>query len=310
MLLSTSGNARWRRWAWWALVFLVVSYIWYGSREYPHGGSSIGLLYGTVGLVIILVLVYFGVRKRSYMSLLSRILIYFGVLRHPDKDVEGTLKTWLHSHIGRSPWGKLETWLHSHIYLGLLVLVIILFHSGFRFHDKVAVSALILLTFVVLSGLVGAILYTIVPPKLSEVESDLSAGEISDQINQVAQKMARFASGRSDALQKIYTGLVQAERPGTMARWRIMSGRYLRERIAKNSIGSFQDYQGRVGPDEHSDLSQLLVLAQQMRALNSRLIHKQRYINIMTVWMYLHVPLSFAMMLAIVAHVSAFFYYW
>ena len=87
MLLSTSENARWRRWAWWTLVLLVVSYIWYGSREYPHGGSSIGLLYGTVGLVIILVLVYFGVRKRSYMSLMSRILIYFGVLRHPDKDV-------------------------------------------------------------------------------------------------------------------------------------------------------------------------------------------------------------------------------
>ena len=276
MLPTTSENTRWRHWSLWILVFLIGSYVWYATRQYTHGGTPIGLLYGTVGLLLILILAYFGVRKRSY----------------------------------RSKFGTLETWLHSHIYLGLLVLLIILFHSGFRFNDKIAVTALILLTVVVLSGLVGAILYAMVPPMLADVKSDLSAGEISDQINQLAQKMARLASEKSAAFQKIYADHVQAERPGIMAGWSIMFRRHLRQRSEKNSSGSFQVYQDQVGPDEQSDLTQLLVLAQQMRELNDRLIDKQRYINIMASWLYLHVPLTVVMMVFVTVHVIAFFYYW
>ncbi len=276
MLLTTPENARWRRWSGWTLVLLISSYIWYASREYPHGGTLMGLTYGTLGLGIILILMYFGVRKRSY----------------------------------RSTFGTVETWLHAHIYLGLLVAVIILFHSGFRFHDKVAVTALILLTVVVLSGVLGAILYTMVPPMLTNVESNLTAREISDQINQLAQSMARLASGKSDAFQKIYTDLVQAERTTPMAGWRIMFRGYLRKRSEKNEGGSFQMYLGRVASGEESDLNRLLVLASQMKELHNRLIYKQRHINIMAAWLYLHVPVSFAMIVVVVVHVIAFFYYW
>src|SRR5687768_5083620 len=122
------------------LIAASVSYYLYAKREFPHGGSNWGLEYGVAGLALILLLAFFGIRKRWY----------------------------------RSTFGTLEQWLQSHIYLGVLVLVILIFHTGMRFNDKVAVTTLILVIIVVASGVFGAILYVTVPRLLTEVESNLT----------------------------------------------------------------------------------------------------------------------------------------
>lgn len=276
MLLTTPENRRWRRWAWWMLFLLIGSYFWYATNQYPHGGTLAGLIYGTLGLVIILILMFYGIRKRAY----------------------------------RSRLGSVQTWLHLHIYLGLLVLLIILLHSGFRFHDKIAISALVLLALAVLSGLVGAILYTTVPPLLTDAESNLTAREMSDQINQLSQSMARQASGKSQVFQRIYRRLARAEQPGIFAGWRLTLGSYASKRSERKANSSAQSSLGQVPADEQPDLNQLFVLARQMKEVNDRMIIQQRYQNLLIAWLYLHLPLSFAMMVAVGAHITAFLYYW
>ena len=275
MLLITPENAIWRRWSYWPLIGLSALYAGYAMTQYPHGGSMIGISYGVLGLIIILILMYFGVRKRQYQS----------------------------------SFGTLQSWLHSHIYLGILVFVIILFHSGFRFHDKIAVSAFVLLTVVVASGILGAVLYTVVPPKLINVEANLSAGEISEQINQLAQSMSRLASHQSGAFQRVCDYLIESEHPGPSAGWRILFSGLARQRLESNAA-TLNNLIANVHPDENAQLTQLLVLARQRTQLHDRLIRKQKYINIMAVWLYIHLPISFAMMAAVVAHIAAFFWYW
>ncbi len=275
MLLVTPESTRWRRWSYCVAALLVAFYFSFAPSGGAHGGSSSGLAWGTLGLGMILFLMCYGMRKRSY----------------------------------RSSWGTVEGWLHGHIYLGLLALLTILLHSGFRFHDKVAVAALILVVLVALSGLCGAILYTVVPPRMTAVDSHLTTSEISGQINQVAQSMARLAAGKSPEFQLIWEGFLQAEKPGFMAGWRSLSHAYLKRRLERDPPGSFESYFGRVRPEEQPDLTQLLVLAHQRKELHDRLVHRQRYTNLMGAWLYLHVPLAFVMAAAVAAHVTAFFYY-
>ena len=43
--------------------------------------------------------------------------------------------------------------------------------------------------------------------------------------------------------------------------------------------------------------------------LHDSLIWRQRHVNLMSAWLYLHVPLSFALLVAVAAHVFGFFYY-
>lgn len=275
MFLATAENRRWRRWAWWMLLLLVGSYVWYTTREYPHGGTPMGIFYGLLGVGLLLILMLYGLRKRAY-----------------------TVRI-----------GMLQTWVHSHIYLGLLMLVIILLHSGFRFHDTVAVTALILLTVVVVSGVVGVVLYTLVPPLLINVDSNLTVPDMSVKVNQLAQAMARLASGKSAAFQAVYTNLLQAQRPHPLAGWRLLFGRPGLREADEATDKVLQVNLEKVEPQEQTDLAQLYVLAGEMRQMHLRLMQKQRYRNILDVWLYLHVPLSFALLLVVAVHVIVAFYY-
>jgi len=65
----------------------------------------------------------------------------------------------------------------------------------------------------------------------------------------------------------------------------------------------------RVPPAEQEDLRQLLVLSRQRSELLERLVAQQRYRNLLGAWLYLHVPLSIALLALVAAHLAAVFYY-
>src|ERR1051325_4936187 len=97
----------------WRRIFVVLcliaggAYFYFARAGFQHGGTPVGLVYGTIGFLLCYLLAYFGIRKRSY----------------------------------RSRFGTLEQWLQSHIYLGVLALVILLLHTGGRFNHKIAGAA-------------------------------------------------------------------------------------------------------------------------------------------------------------------------
>lgn len=275
MLLAIPQNVRWRRATYLVIACLIGSFFVLASGEPIYGGSAPGLIFGTIGLGLIVVLMVYGIRKRAY----------------------------------RNGWGTLEGWLHAHIYLGLIALGAGLLHSGFHFHDKVAVVALVLLVLVALSGAWGAVLYTVVPPKLGTLESHSSAAQLADQINALGRAMARLAAGKSASFRLIYDRLLVAEKPGPLAGWRGLSQGYLKRRLAQDPAGAFDQYVGSVPVTEQPELAQLLASAHQRNDLHDRLIHRQRYINLMAAWLYLHVPLSFALLVALAGHVIAVLYY-
>jgi predicted membrane channel-forming protein YqfA (hemolysin III family) len=263
----------WRRIFVVLLIAVAASYVWYASREYPHGGSAMGLTYGITGTLLILLLASFGIRKRWY----------------------------------RSTFGTLEQWMQSHIYLGILVLVILLCHTGGRFNDAIAVTTLVLVGIVVFSGVAGAILYVTIPRLLTEVESNLTVEELSDQLNQLARSMARVASGKSAPFQRIYSELIRESQPGWLAGWRLLFARHRQRKL--QATGDWSNLLGLVAKDEQEDLRQLLVISRQRKELLLRLLYQQRYKNVLESWLYLHVPFTIALLVFAVAHVVAVFYY-
>ena len=80
---------------------------------------------------------------------------------------------------------------------------------------------------VVLSGVLGAVLYITVPRLLTEVESNLTVDEVSEQLNQLGKQMARISSGRSAPFQRIYDQLIRELSPGWLAGWPRGNARHL-----------------------------------------------------------------------------------
>ncbi len=272
MALARSG-ALWRRIFVLLLIATVATFFYYARNEFPHGGSRIGLLYGTIGFALILLLSFFGIRKRWY----------------------------------RSTFGTLEQWMQSHIWLGVLVLIILFFHTGGRFEDKVAVGTLILVAIVVASGVVGAILYVTVPRLLTEVESNLTVDEIADQLNQLAKSMARIASARSAPFQRIHDELAKQANPGVLAGWRLILSRLGRKK--QKDASDWTRLIAIVPKEEQDELRQMLVLSRQRRELMLRLIFQQRYKNVLEAWLYIHIPFTVAVLVFSIVHIVAVFYY-
>ncbi|MFP5245837.1 MAG: hypothetical protein ACLGH0_04010 [Thermoanaerobaculia bacterium] len=271
MAIARSGPL-WRTIFFLLLIGTGASYWRYSSREFPHGGSTYGLGYGIAGTLLILLLAFFGIRKRWY----------------------------------RSTFGTLEQWLQSHIYLGVLVLIVLLFHTGGRFNDTIAVTTFVLVAIVVFSGIVGAVLYVTVPRLLTEVESNLTVDDISDQLNQLARSMARIASGRSAAFQRIYDELLRQTRPGALAGWRLLISRLAHK---KKQEADWTRLIALVPKEEQEELRQMLVVSRQRKELLLRLIFQQRYKNVLESWLYVHVPFTIALLVFAALHIAAVFYY-
>jgi hypothetical protein len=271
MPIARSG-VLWRRIFFVLLIASTASFVYYIRREFPHGGSRFGLAYGAVGFFLCYLLAFFGIRKRWY----------------------------------RSTFGTVEQWMQSHIYLGILALVILIFHAGGRFNDKVAVATLILVAIVVASGVLGAILYVAVPRMLTEVESNLTAAEISEQLNQLAKQMARIASKRSAPFQRIYNQLIREDAPGWLAGWRLL---FRRMRRGTKRAADWTNLLGLVEKDEQDDIRQLLVVSRQRKELLIRLIYQQRYKNVLESWLYIHIPFTILLLVFSIVHVAAAFYY-
>ena len=262
----------------WRRIFVILllasggAYFYYARAGFQHGGSPVGLTYGVIGFVLCFFLAYFGIRKRAY----------------------------------RSRFGTLEQWLQSHIYLGVLALVILVLHTGGRFHDLVAVTTLILVGIVVGSGILGAILYVTVPRLLTEVESELTIDDIAEQMNQLGKQMARIASGRSEPFQRIYKQLIDEGRPGWLAGWRLILSRMK----TKKNVGSDWAPLLRLVPkEEEAELRQMLVVSRQRKELLLRLLFQSRYKNVLESWLYVHVPFTVALLVFAIVHVVAVFYY-
>jgi hypothetical protein len=260
----------------WVVVLLAAAlgaaYAVHPDRAFPHGGSPLGLTLGVATLGLVLLLAFYGVRKRLY----------------------------------RVRWGHLEGWLQAHFYLGLLSIAVALFHSGFRFQDRVAVAALVLLALVVATGILGAVLYATVPRVLTEIQSNVPLPDLSRDLNRQLAAMDRLAEGKSATFQRVLSTLREEARPRPLAGWRLLLGRPPR----LGDPGGLDPLElRRVPVEEQEDLKRLLVLSRQQKEQHQRLVLQQRYQNLLEVWLYLHLPLSLALLVAIAFHVGAVLYF-
>src|SRR5690349_7859262 len=123
-----------RRWIVGCLVVALLAtaiYVPYqlGGEHGASGGTSLGLAYGSAGFAL---------------------MLYAGAL-----SLRRKVPTW---RVGRG-----QTWMRGHLWLGLLMIPMILFHSGFRLGGGLTTLLLALTAVVVLSGILGVALQQVLP---------------------------------------------------------------------------------------------------------------------------------------------------
>ncbi len=92
-----------------------------------------------------------------------------------------------------SPAGRVQTWLRAHIWLGVLATALVLFHTGFRWGQGLAAGIMWLYLIVTLSGVLGMILQTTLPRRMTRL---VTRETLYDQIPSVIKSLRREADER------------------------------------------------------------------------------------------------------------------
>jgi hypothetical protein len=98
-------------------------------------------------------------------------------------------------------FGRAQTWMRGHLWLGLLSLPLILFHSGFRYGHGLTAWLMTLLIVVVLSGLFGAALQHYMPRVMTrEVTMETiyeEIGHVRAQLLEEAEELMKQTNGQN-----------------------------------------------------------------------------------------------------------------
>lgn len=257
-----------------AVVAAVVIYVIdrpYGAR---YGGTWAGYTLGTAGALLILWLMWFGYRKRSYL-----------------KDQ-----------------GNLVGWLSAHVYLGLALLVIATLHTGFHFGLNIHTLAYALMCLVIASGAFGVYCYARYPRLMTENRRGMILAQMLGRIASLDEELRKAALGIDDRTAALVERSVENTMIGGSLRQQL-SGRYPACATAAALAGL--DRIVRAAPlEDEPRLRQIRVLLDEKAQLLARARRDTSYKAMMDIWLYVHVPLSFALLAALTAHVISVFYLW
>ena len=283
------------RYAWWALVLSVDSaalYLTQGGNRRPGGGTWQGYVLGTVGALLIVWLSLLGVRKRRF----------------------------------NSQSGSLQGWTSAHIWLGLALLLVATLHCAGLFGWNVHTLAYALMCIVIVSGIVGLYAYLSTPRQLSLNSGgapraamfeelfglDRQSRDLARLCDPVVNQAIRSSIERTSIGGGVLRQLLAIDRSLFVASAEVSAGVRLAGNFDQQAV---MDFVAKRVPQaakraETANLQALLVVLSRRQAVLRRIRRDIQLQGLLRLWLYVHVPLTVALLGALVVHIVTTFMYW
>lgn len=288
--LLDHANRRYLKIAVWLCGVSIALYAWHDPLSPPNGGTWLGYTLGGIGAALILWLTALGVRKRAYSSAM----------------------------------GTLRGWTSAHAYLGLSLLLIATLHTGFQFGWNVHTLCYVLMIIVIVSGIVGVVAYLRYPQAMSTNRAGSKPDRMLEEIRDIDQRALRIARD----MPRRFSDLLRSNRDGTAlggSTRNILAGidrsvitlptdagavvsqnagqsaalSWLGDELARSTDGELTR---RIGD--------LLSLLAERRNLLRRVCRDAQIRGWLDIWLYVHVPVTLALLGTLIAHVVSVFLYW
>jgi hypothetical protein len=284
------------RYLWWSLALIGVAEMLFGTQsEYRgwNGGTWQGYVLGTVGALLIVWLTLLGIRKRRY----------------------------------RSALGAVQGWTSAHVYLGSAVVVVATLHCAGRFGWNVHTLAYVLMCGVVGSGFVGIYMYMTHPRSISESHAGRSRAEMFAEVFELDLQCRELARNCEPTVNIAVKSCIERT---------VVGGGVLDQLIGRDrSLVSLEDAGSKRPPGVRSNADQrtiieftadripratkraeaaklqsLVTLLCRRQALLRRIRNDIRLHGWLKIWLHVHVPLTFALLVALIVHIVTTFIYW
>ncbi|MDH3440173.1 MAG: hypothetical protein OEM63_05445 [Gammaproteobacteria bacterium] len=280
------------RFLWWAVLLVILSVALYttqGGSQPANGGTWQGYVLGTLGALLIVWLAMLGVRKRQYASTV----------------------------------GTVPAWTSAHVYLGAALLVVATLHSAGQLGWNVHSLSYVLMFLVILSGFYGIYTYINYPQAMTANRSNASRAQLFAELFELDNRGRELAAR---APEEINAAVISAiERTGIGGGiYSQLLGRDQSLFVPPGSGGktaSNRDQQPVIDlvatripraskVAEAELLEELLEVFCRRQAVLRRIAFDIRLRGRIRFWLLIHVPLTVALLVALVVHIVTTFIYW
>lgn len=256
------------------VVASIVAYVWHQPFDAPNGGTWLGYTLGGIGITLIFWLAWFGVRKRRY-------------------------------GVGKM---SLQDWLSAHVYLGLSLIVIATLHTGFQFGLNVHMLAYVLMMLVIGSGIFGIYMYARIPKKMTDNREGETQDGLMNLIAELDDACRSSAMTLGDEINQTIAKAVEETSIG---------GGFMVQLSGKDpacpTAAALSEMHNRVAELRGGEAETGRRIVSLLARKNELLIRARRDIQLkawMDIWLYVHIPLTFALLVALTIHVFSVFFYW
>jgi hypothetical protein len=272
--LLAYGSYRFCKIAVLVVALTVGAYLWDNPPGGRNGGTWLGYTLGTIGALLILWLLWFGIRKRQYDHGATTLL----------------------------------AWLSAHVYLGVTLIVIATLHAAFQVGLNVHTLAYVLMLIVIFSGFYGVYVYLRVPRKLTNNLGDETRSSLLLKIADLDKQARELALGLPDNINQLVLTAAQETRIG--GSWRRQLSGIDPDCATAAAVEKLQTIGKTLRGEQARVNQQLYTVLLRKQELLATVRRDVAYKARLDLWLYLHVPASLALLAALTAHVVSVFFYW
>ena len=272
----------------------ILAYALDSPRQPANGGTWLGYILGTLAALMIIFLMWYGVRKRSY----------------------------------HSSYGSVTCWLSAHVYFGLALLLLATLHCGFQFGWNIHTLTYVLMCLVIASGCWGVYMYLKYPGLIIRQRKELSREVMFQKVKDMDLRALRLATKLDVHIHDLVSDAIRRTAVGGNL-WAQLSA-YDGSKILLSSgsksvptacVVDNKEQQALIeilagkqacssNGDEITCIQDLLEIAGSKAALLRKLQKEVQLQSLLQFWLFFHLPLSFSLLVTLVIHITSVFLYW
>jgi len=272
---------------WLAVLLMVSSIVIYAidePTEAPNGGTWLGYALGTIGALLIVWLAYLGRRKRNFTR----------------------------------GWGTVRGWVSAHVYLGSALLVIATLHTGFQFDWNVHTFAFVLMCLVIFSGFFGIFAYRTYPSARNELKKSQTLDDIFLKVEELDSQLVRLTANSDSETKMVVSSAIERTVIGGGYRDQLFSrdhssvvvgGEVVSNKGQQRALDFLVEKLSRAEGEENQSVGEIVRTFNVRKRLLEIIREDIRMHATVQVWLLFHIPVTFALIAALIAHIFAVFVY-
>lgn len=195
---------------------------------------------------------------------------------------------------------SLKAWTSAHVYLGLSLIVIGTLHTGFQIGWNVHTLAYVLMLLVIFTGIYGVWVYATLPQILSANRKEMTRKQMLEALTAIDRQL----EGAAQPLVRAEADLVIA----ALGQDIFAGGPIARLTGSCPGCATARALKGIGGGSEAAERVTALLekRSEQLAQIRGQL----RIRAMLEIWLFIHIPLTIALIAALTAHVISVFFYW